>query len=153
MTNGTIDIEAAKRAQEFQLGWCEQLASCLAFFEIYMSGLLVPSLQSIGCTICQVCRPLLLRRLPRDDERTGGRQAAEVHLVKGALDFVGINHYTTYYTWQNRTNVVGALLHNTLADTGTISLRELSRFFRNKFISAQKKEATTLFQFTHVFAR
>jgi beta-glucosidase len=42
---------------------------------------------------------------------------------------VGINHYTTYYTRQNRTNVVGALLHNTLADTGTISLRELSRFF------------------------
>jgi hypothetical protein len=51
--------------------------------------------------------------------------ADEAALVKGALDFVGINHYTTYYTKHNSTNLVGRLLHNTLADTGTISLREL----------------------------
>jgi beta-glucosidase len=49
--------------------------------------------------------------------------AAEAALVKGALDFVGINHYTTYYTKHNSTDLVGRLLHNTLADTGTISLR------------------------------
>jgi beta-glucosidase len=50
--------------------------------------------------------------------------ADEAALVKGALDFVGINHYTTYYTKHNSTNIIGRLLHNTLADTGTISLRE-----------------------------
>ncbi|KAF8717949.1 hypothetical protein HU200_025409 [Digitaria exilis] len=48
--------------------------------------------------------------------------ADEAALVKGALDFVGINHYTTYYTKHNSTNIIGRLLHNTLADTGTISL-------------------------------
>jgi beta-glucosidase len=51
--------------------------------------------------------------------------ADEAALVKGTLDFVGINHYTTCYTKHNSTNLVGRLLHNTLADTGTISLREL----------------------------
>jgi beta-glucosidase len=49
--------------------------------------------------------------------------ADESAFVKGALDFVGINHYTTYYTRHNTTNIVGTLLNNTLADTGTISLR------------------------------
>lgn len=49
--------------------------------------------------------------------------AGEAALVKGALDFVGINHYTTYYTKHNSTDLVARLLHNTLADTGTISLR------------------------------
>ncbi|KAL6648576.1 hypothetical protein ACP70R_012800 [Stipagrostis hirtigluma subsp. patula] len=74
MTNTTIDIEAAKRAQEFQLGWLPKFT------------------------------------------------ADEAALVKGALDFVGINHYTTYYARHNKTNIIGRLLHNTLADTGTISL-------------------------------
>jgi beta-glucosidase len=41
--------------------------------------------------------------------------ADEAAFAKGALDFVGINHYTTYYTRHNT--------NNTLADTGTISLR------------------------------
>lgn len=49
---------------------------------------------------------------------------AEAALVKGSLDFVGVNHYTTYYAKQNETNIIGILLNNTLADSGAITLRE-----------------------------
>ncbi|KAK3150857.1 hypothetical protein QOZ80_3AG0238660 [Eleusine coracana subsp. coracana] len=95
MTNTTIDIEAAKRAQEFQLGWFADPF----FFGDYPTTM----------------RTRVGDRLPKFT-------ADEATLVKGALDFVGINHYTTYYTRHNSTNIIGTLLHNTLADTGTISL-------------------------------
>lgn len=49
---------------------------------------------------------------------------AETDLVIGSLDFVGINHYTTYYARHNSTNVIGFLLHDTLADSGAITLRK-----------------------------
>jgi len=59
-------------------------------------------------------------------ERLPKFTADESALVKGALDFMGINHYTTFYTRHNETNIIGRLLNDTLADTGTISLREFS---------------------------
>jgi beta-glucosidase len=99
MTNATIDIEATKRAQEFQLGWFADPF----FFGDY---------------------PATMRK--RVGERLPRFTAAESALVKGALDFVGINHYTTYYTRHNDTNIIGRLFNDTLADTGTISLRESS---------------------------
>ncbi|TVU47945.1 hypothetical protein EJB05_07563 [Eragrostis curvula] len=95
MTNTTIDIEAAKRAQEFQLGWFADPF----FFGDYPASM----------------RTRVGDRLPKFT-------SDEAALVKGALDFMGINHYTTYYTRHNNTNIVGQLLHDTLADTGTISL-------------------------------
>jgi len=55
--------------------------------------------------------------------------AEEAALVKGSLDFMGINHYTTFYTQDDESTVVGTLLNNTLADTGTISLRKLALSF------------------------
>jgi len=55
--------------------------------------------------------------------------AEEAALVKGSLDFMGINHYTTFYTQDDESTVVGTLLNNTLADTGTINLRKLALSF------------------------
>jgi beta-glucosidase len=49
---------------------------------------------------------------------------SEAALVKGSLDFVGINHYTTFYARNNSTNVIGTLLHDSIADSGAITLRK-----------------------------
>jgi len=48
----------------------------------------------------------------------------EASLVKGSLDFVGINHYTTFYARNNSTNIIGTLLHDSVADSGTVTLRK-----------------------------
>ena len=50
-----------------------------------------------------------------------GSQSA---LMKGSLDFVGINHYTTYYARNNDTNLIGTLLHDAVSDSGTVTLRK-----------------------------
>uniref|UniRef100_A0A804LG04 Beta-glucosidase 40 n=2 Tax=Zea mays TaxID=4577 RepID=A0A804LG04_MAIZE len=113
MTNSTIDIEATKRAQEFQLGWFADPF----FFGDY---------------------PATMRA--RVGERLPKFTADEAALVKGALDFMGINHYTTFYTRHNDTNIIGRLLNDTLADTGTISLRESSScVFASSFQLKKKK--------------
>uniref|UniRef100_A0A453IP35 Uncharacterized protein n=1 Tax=Aegilops tauschii subsp. strangulata TaxID=200361 RepID=A0A453IP35_AEGTS len=95
MSSAAIDVEATKRAQEFQLGWFADPF----FFGDY---------------------PATMRK--RVGERLPRFTAEEAALVKGALDFVGINHYTTYYTRHNDTDIIVRLLNDTLADTGTISL-------------------------------
>lgn len=51
---------------------------------------------------------------------------SEAALVKGSLDFVGINHYTTFYATKNSTNLVGVLLNDSIADSGTITLRKFN---------------------------
>ena len=56
-------------------------------------------------------------RLPRFSE-------SEAAIVKGSLDFVGINHYTTFYARKNFTNLVGTLLNDATADAGTTTLRK-----------------------------
>ncbi|GFY88712.1 beta glucosidase 40 [Actinidia rufa] len=94
-TNSTADIEAAQRAQDFQLGW---------FIEPLVFGE-YPSLM-----ITRVGS-----RLPRFTE-------AESALLKGSLDFVGINHYTTFYAKPNTTNIIGVLLKDSITDSGVITL-------------------------------
>ncbi|PKI44438.1 hypothetical protein CRG98_035170, partial [Punica granatum] len=47
---------------------------------------------------------------------------SESALVKGSLDFVGINHYTTYYAKANISNAIGVLFNDSLADSGAITL-------------------------------
>ncbi|XP_021757003.1 beta-glucosidase 6-like [Chenopodium quinoa] len=93
-TNTTENIEAAQRAQDFQLGW---------FLDPLMFGDYPASMrQRVG------------DRLPKFT-------AAESALLKGSLDFVGINHYTTYYARDNKTNIIGLLLNDALADSGTVT--------------------------------
>lgn len=48
--------------------------------------------------------------------------------MKGSLDFVGINHYTTYYARNNATNLIGSLLHDAISDSGTVTLRKYLYF-------------------------
>ncbi|OEL36366.1 Beta-glucosidase 34 [Dichanthelium oligosanthes] len=95
MSNSTADVEATKRAQEFQLGWFADPF----FFGDYPA----------------IMRSRVGNRLPKFT-------AKEAALVKGSLDFMGINHYTTFYTKDDESTIIGTLLNNTLADTGTISL-------------------------------
>lgn len=56
-------------------------------------------------------------RLPKFTEKKAA-------LVNGSLDFMGINHYTTFYTKDDQSTVIEKLLNNTLADTATISVRK-----------------------------
>lgn len=46
---------------------------------------------------------------------------AESILIKGTLDFVGINHYTTWYAKNNYTNIIGVLLKDSLANNGAVT--------------------------------
>ncbi|XP_021910507.1 beta-glucosidase 40 isoform X2 [Carica papaya] len=93
--NTTEDIEASQRAQDFQLGW---------FLEPLFFGDYPISMRSrVGS------------RLPKFT-------TYETDLVKGSLDFVGINHYTTFYATNNKTGIIGFLLNDTVADSGAFTL-------------------------------
>ncbi|KAI3831303.1 hypothetical protein MKX03_034089 [Papaver bracteatum] len=94
-TNSREDIEATQRAQDFQFGWFMDPL----FFGDY---------------------PISMRT--RAGSRLPKFSKAEAAVVKGSLDFVGINHYTTYYAKNNSTNLIDILLNDTLADSGAITL-------------------------------
>ncbi|XP_022776768.1 beta-glucosidase 40-like [Durio zibethinus] len=94
-TNATENIEAAQRAQDFQLGW---------FLDPLIFGDYPSSMRSrVGS------------RLPNFTE-------SESALLKGSLDFVGINHYTTYYARQNKANSNFDLLNDCVADADAYTL-------------------------------
>lgn len=49
---------------------------------------------------------------------------SQASLLKGSFDFVGINHYTTFYAMHNASNILGVLLHDYIADSGALTLRK-----------------------------
>lgn len=57
-------------------------------------------------------------RLPKFSE-------AESTLLKGSLDFLGINHYTTWYASNSS---VESILNDSIADIGVLTLRMLVNF-------------------------
>ncbi|KAK6251918.1 hypothetical protein QUC31_013638 [Theobroma cacao] len=88
-TNATENIEAAERAQDFQLGW---------FLDPLIFGDYPSSMRStVGS------------RLPNFTK-------SESALLKGSFDFIGINHYTTYYARENATNSLDDLLNDSVTD-------------------------------------
>ncbi|KAJ0039056.1 hypothetical protein Pint_23520 [Pistacia integerrima] len=91
-TNSTADIEAAQRAQEFQLGW---------FLDPVMFGDYPSSMRS------------------RVGSRLPSFSKSEAALVKGSLDFVGINHYTTFFA--SNSNLVKAL-NDSISDSGALTV-------------------------------
>ncbi|XP_039065693.1 beta-glucosidase 40-like [Hibiscus syriacus] len=94
-TNATGNIEATQRAQDFQLGW---------FLDPLIFGDYPSSMRSRVGT-----------RLPTFTE-------SESALLKGSLDFVGINHYTTYYASQNATNPISDLLNDVVSDANAYAI-------------------------------
>ncbi|PKI68419.1 hypothetical protein CRG98_011216 [Punica granatum] len=72
LTRSKGDNYAAQRARDFHLGW---------FLHPLIYGEYPRTMQEI-----------VAERLPKFSKR-------EVDIVKGAFDFVGINHYTTYYMY------------------------------------------------------
>lgn len=74
--------------------------------------------------------PLILGDYPRSMRtRVGNRlptfSLAQSNQLKGSFDFIGINHYTTWYANEDKTNVIGVLLNDSLADSGAFTLRTL----------------------------
>ncbi|KAG8473156.1 hypothetical protein CXB51_035084 [Gossypium anomalum] len=95
VTNATENIEATQRAQDFQLGW---------FLDPLIFGDYPSSMRSrVG------------NRLPTFTE-------SESALLKGSLDFVGINHYTTYYASENAANSIFDLLNDCVSDANAFAI-------------------------------
>ncbi|CAL0331268.1 unnamed protein product [Lupinus luteus] len=94
-TNTERDIVATQRARDFMIGW---------FLDPFVFGDYPSSMKSrVGI------------RLPKFSE-------AESALVKGSLDFVGINHFTTYYVKDDSLNISKRILKDALADNGAVVL-------------------------------
>ncbi|PIN11464.1 Beta-glucosidase, lactase phlorizinhydrolase [Handroanthus impetiginosus] len=93
-TNSSADIQATQRAMDFSLGW---------FME-----------------------PVIFGDYPKSMRARVGSRLPKFSLVqsaqlKGAFDFIGINHYTTWYANENNTNLIGVLLNDTYADSGAFT--------------------------------
>ncbi|OIV94197.1 hypothetical protein TanjilG_28136 [Lupinus angustifolius] len=108
-TNAEKDIVATQRAKDFMLGW---------FLDPLIFGDYPCSMKSrVGS------------RLPKFSQ-------AEAALLKGSLDFVGINHFTTYYVKDDSINITKRILKDALTDNGALFLSTTKSLLSNPFISA-----------------
>ncbi|KAH9299305.1 hypothetical protein KI387_030987, partial [Taxus chinensis] len=85
--------------------------------------------------------PIFFDEYPRSmRKRVGDRlphfSVEESNLLKGSLDFVGVNHYTTYYATNNKINIIELLLNDSPADSSAVTLRMDDP--NNIFISLKK---------------
>ncbi|KAG8383045.1 hypothetical protein BUALT_Bualt05G0143600 [Buddleja alternifolia] len=95
-TNSKDDIEATQRAMDFELGW---------IIEPLIQGDYPSSMRTrVGS------------RLPKFSE-------AESTRLRGSFDFIGINHYTTWYATANKIDsTTRVLLNKSLSDSGAVTL-------------------------------
>ena len=78
---------------------------------------------------CRFLDPLIFGDYPSSmRSRVGSRlptfTKSESALLKGSLDFVGINHYTTYCARENATNSIVDLLNDSVTDADAYTVRK-----------------------------
>ncbi|CAM8998020.1 unnamed protein product [Rhodiola kirilowii] len=93
------DRDAASRAMEFTVGW---------FLDPLFYGEYPPSMKK-----------LVSERLPDISSEVS-------ELLKGSLDFVGINHYTTLYARNDRSRIMKLLLQDASSDSAFLRLTILT---------------------------
>ncbi|KAF3635674.1 Beta-glucosidase 11 [Capsicum annuum] len=100
-TNSTADVIAVKRIYDFYIGWFQDL-----MFFIH----------------CKFIKPLIFGDYPQIMKKNVGSRLprfskSESELVKGSLDFIGLNHYNQVYAKDNPTSLEEDLRDFTM-DTG-----------------------------------